>query len=149
MHRVLTRAASIATIIIIASGVPAQTQPITKRAVDGPTVQATALTARTSSAVVQKRFFVAYGGQVSVFFSLKSDGAHQADVKVFFDGREQCGASTSSATYQHGFGCGSIVAAGGHVDVTLFPNGAPAGICCVRLKFNLVDVNTPGVTLQD
>ena len=150
MFRIFTRGGSIAAILVTFAGADAQAQPLTKRAVNGPTVQATALTARASSgATIQKEFFVAYGGDVSVFFNLKSDGAHQADVKVFFDGEERCSASTSSATYVVGFGCGARVGAGGSVRLVLLANGAPAAICCVRLKFNLVDVNTPAVTTQN
>ena len=149
MHRVLTLAASVAAIVISSAVVQAQTQPLTKRAVFGNTVQATALTARTSSVPVEKKFFVAYGGDVSVFFNYKSDGTHLAEVKVFFEGTERCTAGTISATYQLGFSCAAPIAAGGQVSVRLVPGGGPAAICCARLKFNLVNVNTPGVALQD
>ena len=149
MHRVLMPAAAVAAMVVTSAVVQAQTQPLTKRAVNGPTVQATALTARTSSAPVEKKFFVAYGGDVSVFFNYKSDGTHLAEVKVFFEGTERCAVGTTSATYQLGFGCGAPVAAGGQVSVRLVPGGGPAAICCMRLKFNLVNVNTPAVTLQD
>src|SRR4051794_9283811 len=141
MFRVFTRAASIAAIVVAFAGAEAQAQPLTKRAVNGLTVRATALTARSSSGfAVEKNFFVTYGGDVEVTFNVKSDGAHQADVKVYFDGRETCTVSTSSATDAVGLGCGARVSAGGTVNVVLTPNGAPATICCARLKFDLADV---------
>jgi hypothetical protein len=141
--------ASALGVMIVTSAADAQTTPITKRAVLGNTIQASAPTIRVSSTVVEKLFLTAYGGEMQVFFKLKSNGSHQADVKVFFADEESlCEGSTSSSTYQE-FACGAFVPAGGLIDVVLFPNGAPAAICCVTLRYDLVDMTTPGVTLQD
>jgi hypothetical protein len=149
-----TRISFVAAFVLVAPVASAQTQPITKRAVVGPSspVQASALTIRaTTSGSLTKEFFVAYGGQVSVEFKVKSDGTNTANWETFFgDSSFGCSGSTTSATYS-GFGCGSTIGAGHFLRIIVSPTtfGQRIAICCVQLKFNLVNVNRNAVATQD
>jgi hypothetical protein len=144
----------VAALVLTAPAALAQnTQPVTKRAVvptGSPSpIQAKALAHRVSSTVaITKEFFVAYGGQASVTFKVRSDGVHNVSWLVLFGSENPCSGGTTSATYSE-FGCLSNIEAGGTIRVLLLPNGGEAAICCARLQFKLVNVNAAAVATQD
>jgi hypothetical protein len=131
---------------------------VAKRAVgerNSNTVQASALATRiTTNPTIVKGFYSAFGGTFWIEWLSRSDGSHTAETRVLLNGGTTpvCAGFTTAATFTGGGACGGTYMPAGST-ITVVTTGTVAGqtigICCVRLRYDLVDMSTPAVTLAN
>jgi hypothetical protein len=144
------RCALVAVILVTSSSFASAqtTEPFGRRMVDSQNVRAAARAEHVTTTGAQKIFFVPLGGTLSVRFSFRSNGSHQADVNVYFNGEFRCGAGISSATFTTG-SCTASIPAGSTIIVQLVANGQDAALGRTELLFDVVNIPKAAVVLVD